>query len=204
MTAADDGMIGENSSTSAVGAIEFGPLFASGGVVQIDATTLSGSGSVTASGAPEHHDQQLQHRLRSAERGADPEHPRRERALHGPCTDRPERRQHPPERSGGAGSIDINNAFSCTAAGLTGQNCVGNSQTGPALLLTGLDVGGTGTQGTIDNEGGVINITNVSGLYFVADAQVLGQVVNVKVPNGAVVISLPAGGPFIGGNPYSE
>ncbi|MGH3264880.1 MAG: hypothetical protein ACRDNS_23140, partial [Trebonia sp.] len=87
----------------------------------------------------------------------------------------------------------VNESYSCDD--YVGEPCVGNSDYGPAITVTG----------AVDNDGGVITIANAYGSFF-QNGTVLGQQVNVNVPNGAAVISLPSADPYVAGspNPFSE
>ncbi|MGH3262288.1 MAG: hypothetical protein ACRDNS_09855, partial [Trebonia sp.] len=178
------------SSTTGVGAMIFGPLFASGGDVTINATSVTGTGSATAQGAPSITIENSSPDYLVLGDVTIPNLPGGNVLFTGGVQSWSGAHA---VSQGGVGAISVNESYSC--ASVVGSDCVGNSTYGPAIMVTG----------AVDNDGGVIDIANAYGSFF-QNGTVLGQQVNVNVPNGAAVISLPAADPYIAGspNPYSE
>ncbi|MFM7034377.1 MAG: beta strand repeat-containing protein [Planctomycetia bacterium] len=175
--------VNAGTSSTPVGAFRLGALYASGGTVTVDAGLLTGSGSVTANGTPT---------ITIRNQSPDylilgdvtiPNLPGGQVLFTGGAQGGVTVHENNP---GVGGAITITNSY---------DGAVGNTSYGPALFLVG----------DVENLGGVITITNTSGSFFQAGG-VFGQEVNVSVPSGAVVISLPSDKPWIAGagNPYSE
>jgi hypothetical protein len=88
------------------------------------------------------------------------------------------------------GAITIHNTFTCTA----GSTCVGTSNQGPALFVTG----------DISNLGGDINLLDDWGSIFTnGGTESLG--LDISAPHGTVTVDTnQSGNPFQGVNPQSE
>lgn len=175
--------VNAGTSSTPVGAFRLGALYASGGTVTVDTGVLTGSGSVTANGTPT-----------ITIRNQSPDY-----LILGDVTI-PNLPGGKVLFTGGAqGGVTVQENNPGVGGGITITNSydgtVGNTSYGPALFLVG----------DVENLGGVITITNTSGSFFQAGG-VFGQEVNVSVPSGAVVISLPSDKPWIAGagNPYTE
>lgn len=94
------------------------------------------------------------------------------------------------ESPGTGGVVSIRNTY---------EGDVGGFGLGPNIFLVTDDP----ASGGITNLGGQVSIYSANGSYFQASA-VFGQQVDINVPRGTAVITLPAGQPHLGGNPYSD
>ena len=177
-------------SSTPVGTMFLGDLFASGGDATISADSVGGSGTVTAYGGPtiSIFNSSPDYLITGAV--TIPDIPGGHvdwtgAAQSGVATN--------PVNAGQGGAITIENLYVCTNAG---GDCVGNSDYGPALIATG----------NIENDGGAVTIENDYGSYFKAStAGIFGQQVNVTVPNGIAVLSTSAGAPWANGtDPYGQ
>ena len=181
-SALDDGV----SSTN-VGAITLGTLYASAGIVTINASDISGNGTITSYGGPT---------ISVTNNGADylilgavdiPDLPGGEVNFTGSAGESSAQSAGitvDAENSTATSSVTIDEAYDSAVGTTSGDD-------GPGLFLTG----------TIDNLGGSVSITNIDGSLGQAGT-IYGQQVNEFVPNGTVVItSSPY---FSGSNPYSE
>ena len=159
-----------------------GSLFAAGGVVKINADQLSGSGTAIANGTP---------RITIDNQSPDylllndiliPDQPGGAVLFTGTA----QGGIGVQERNRGVGGVvQIHNSFAGN---------VGNVNYGPALGLVG----------DVDNQGGLISITNDSGSIITNGAGIFGQQVNISAPRGLVNLNTTADKPQLGGNPYSE
>ena len=182
--------IGAGSSSDPVYALLVSNLFASGGTVTVDATSLSGStGSVTANGAPSITIQNDSPDYLVLGNMTIPNIPGGDVLFTGPAQTG---LNFTANHAEGVGNINVTSDFDCSS--FVGGDCVGNSTYGPAIMLSG----------EIDNLGGIVNITDDWGSFFQAGA-ILGQQVNLTDPHGAVILTLPSGDPYPAGspNPYS-
>ena len=179
-------MTGVSSDSAPVGALTLGPMFASGGTVTVNGTTVSGSGSITANGGPT-----------IGINNASPDY-----LLVGSI--------QIPDIPGGYVYYNTVNQTGTKLNGIsltrnspgvtptitinqTYTGPVGDSAYGPALFLTG----------NIENVGGTVTITNDNG-SFAQSATIYANQVNITSPQGVTVIQIPDGTYFAGGNPYSE
>ena len=194
-------------STTDVGAVILGPLFASGGLVTVDTGTIAGSGSLSSFGTPSITvDNESPYYLitglatipdipggavvfTGAAQGSD--------ATHAGLSCTPNCSAQNGTGSAQQGAITIENTFTCT---LGAPTCVGTPPTGSAPLGPALY-----DTGDLNNLGGAIDIVNNSGSFFKAPtASIFGQSVNMNIPNGEVVLPEDPSAPFVGSNPYSE
>jgi filamentous hemagglutinin family protein len=186
-TGTQEQLLNTGVSSSAVGAFTLGTLFASGGTITINADTLSGNGTLTAFGAPT---------ISVINSSANylvlgpvniPNLPGGKLIFTGAAgLAQAQSAGITPNENGatGSSSVIVSNTF---------NGSVGNVSYGPALLLTN----------TVENLGGLIQLNNTSGSLG-QSAEILGQQVQVNVPNGVAVISIPTGVSYAGANPYSE
>ncbi len=175
-------------STTPVGAFVLGTLYAAGGNVAVHADNLMGSGSITAYGGPS-----ITVTNNSPDylviAGIDiPDIPGGLVSFTGKAG------------ASSDGSLGIDQSGANTSPTVTiNQNYNGSVGTntgndGPAILISG----------PIENLGGAVDITNVSGSLGQGGTVFAGQL-NISVPNGIYVVPPPASGVyFAGGNPYSE
>jgi filamentous hemagglutinin family protein len=172
-------------SSSTVGAFTLGTLFASGGTITINADTLSGNGTLTAFGAPTISVINSSSNYLVLGPVNIPNLPGGKLIFTG-AAGLAQLGGITPNENGatGSSSVIVSNTF---------NGSVGNVSYGPALLLTN----------TVENLGGLIQLNNTSGSLG-QSAEILGQQVQVNVPNGVAVISIPTGVSYAGGNPYSE
>jgi hypothetical protein len=191
-------------ASGTVGAFAFGPLLASAGVVNLNATSFSGTGTITANGAPS-----------ITVRNFSPDYLVMSSVLI-------------PDLAGG--SINFTGSASSSAATAAGlhvnpvnpngtptidiENDYGINYTpnGPALYVLGsanlpgfLVTPANTTVTGIVSLSGDITIINKLGSYGATEA-VLGNQVNISIPNGFAVINIPdpPGIEPVGGNPFSE
>ena len=170
-------------------AFQLGQLYASGGSVNISGSSLAGSGTITAYGAPIINVQNNTTSSLILAGGAYiPDTAVGQinfigtaGAAQAPSTLGLSR----PSPAGALSTIAINNSYDTGFGGAYG----------PALLITG----------DIVNVAGLVNINNTSGSYGLA-ANLAAQQVNITIPNGAVAVSAndPSGLYLAGGSPFSE
>ncbi|MBL8225533.1 MAG: leukotoxin LktA family filamentous adhesin [Chromatiales bacterium] len=174
-------------SSTPVGARTFGTLFVSGGQVTVNADSLSGSGVLTARGGPVISINNLSPNYLVLGPALIPNTPGG-RVLFTGAAGRAQ-----------AGSITVNEINPGQAPVIQVANRfdgpVGTTSGGfgPALFLTG----------PIQNLGGLVSIENVSGSLGQV-ATIFGQQVQVTVPNGVAVISIPNGTYYVSGTPYDQ
>jgi len=186
----DAQLLNTGISSTPVGAFTLGTLYASGGVVTVNANTITGTGSITAYGGPT---------ITVTNNSPDylilgaidiPDLPSGQVNFTGAASQAAATKAGITIAEVGAnvnGGVTINQNYNGT---------VGNpsNNDGPALLLTG----------PILNLGGFVHITNVSGSLG-QGATIDGQQVNVSVPKGVVVVQIAAPGVYYAGsNPYSQ
>jgi hypothetical protein len=176
-----------SSDQTPVGAFTLGPLFAAGGSVTVNGTLQTSSGTITAYGAP----------------GVTVTNHSPDYLVLGPILI--------PNAVGGQVILNGTASTGDTASGiaiyligagetpavtieLDHNGPVGDSTTGPALLVTG----------TISNLGGSVSITNDQGSLGQA-ATIYGQQVSISAPHGNVAITIPPPGvEYLETNPYSN
>ena len=178
-------------STTPVGALTFTPLYAAGGIVTVNADSISGGGSITAYGSPT-----------ISITNASPDYlifnaitipflPAGEVLFTGAAGQTAAQSAGIALTQSGQGSspvITINENYASQVG--TSTNTPGP---GPAVYLTG----------EIDNLGGQVAITNVDG--SVAQLNTINaEQLNITAPNGILVISPSSGVEITGSAPYSE
>lgn len=174
-------------SGTPVAAWTFGTLFVAGGQVIVNADSLSGSGALTARGGPVISINNRSPAYLVLGPVLIPNTPGGRvvftgaagRAQAGGITINE-------INPGQAPVVDIRNSFNGTVG--TPANTYG-----PALFLTG----------PVQNLGGLVLIENVRGSLGQV-ATIFGQQVQVTVPEGVVVISIPDGVYYVSGTPYSQ
>ncbi|MFN0317177.1 MAG: beta strand repeat-containing protein [Burkholderiales bacterium] len=179
-------LIASGTSSSPVGAVTLGTLFAAGGTVTVNANALSGSGSIAAYGGPSITVDNQSSNYLVMGNVLIPNTPGGRVQFTGAAgRNTPWGGSIQEVRKDVPGSISIHNSHA---------GPVGNSNYGPALFLTG----------DIANIAGSVNVVNDYGSLGQA-ATIFGKDVTVKAPEGVAVIELPdPKAYYAGGNPYSE
>jgi hypothetical protein len=173
-------------STTPVGAVSLGSLFASGGTIAVNASTLLGTGTLTSYGGPTISvtNNSPDYLLLGAVRI--PNAPGAKVFFTGSANASSAPGLHISEIGADSGSsIIIHNSH---------RGPVGDATFGPGLFLTG----------DVDNLGGSVQVLNDFG-SLAQTATIFGKEVTIRVPEGVAVITLPEPKPYYaGGNPYSE
>jgi len=180
-------VLDSNVSSTDVGALEFGALFAAGGTVTVNASHLVGSGSIDAYGGPT---------ISVTNHSPDylilgtitiPNQPGATVLFTGGATVAGTGITLNQTAGNGEPAITITNDY---------PNAVGTSATGAGPLLV--------VAGTIENLGGSLTITNDTG-SFAQGAVIAVKQETVNVPNGAEVVQIPSPNPYhSSGDPYSQ
>ncbi len=181
----------KDTSTSPVGALVFGPLYAAGGTVTVNADTLSGGGSITAYGGPTISVTNASPDYLIFDAITIPFLPGGEVLFTGAAGQTAATMAGIKLTQAGQGSnpvITINENYP-SQVGMSSNN----PGPGPALYLNG----------EIDNLGGQVAITNVDGSVAQL-AAINAEQVNISAPNGIMVISPSTGVEITGSAPYSE
>src|SRR5665213_2051892 len=177
-------------ASGTVGAWTFGPLVASAGNVNLNATSFAGTGSITANGAPNITVKNLSPDYLVMNSVLIPDLAGGKVNYTGTAASSPTLTVNP-HNSTGTPAIDIENDYN-----------ISDTPNGPALYLLG---NSTSQVTGVLNLGGVITIVNKLGSYGATEA-VEGFQVNIAIPNGFAVINIPdpPGIEPVGGNPFSE
>jgi hypothetical protein len=175
------------TSSSPVGAVTLGPLYAAGGTVTVNAGTLTGGGSITAYGGPTitvTNDSPDYLILDTVEIPYLPGGEILFTGVAGQSAAQSAGIALNPSGPGASPVVKIQELY---------PDAVGTSTFGPALFLGG----------DVDNLGGAVAITNADGSVGQLGT-INAEQVNITAPNGVEVISPASGIEFTGAAPYSE